>query len=121
MNYPLLLLCLLLAFACTKQSVAAAEPVVDIDGEKLVAGTKYYILPVFRGRGGGITMARNKTSCPLAVVQDRLELSKGLPLTFTPAVDNKKGILGFILRMTGLEHCLLVMHCSLLKSSSRKL
>ncbi|KAH8482991.1 hypothetical protein H0E87_027674 [Populus deltoides] len=94
MNYPMLLLCLLLlAFACTKQSIAAAEPVLDIDGEKLVAGTKYYILPVFRGRGGGITMASNKTSCPLAVVQDRLEVSKGLPLTFTPAADDKKGVI----------------------------
>jgi hypothetical protein len=67
--------------------------VLDIDGEKLVAGTKYYILPVFRGRGGGITMASNKTSCPLAVVQDRLEVSKGLPLTFTPAADDKKGVI----------------------------
>ena len=64
---------------------AAPDPVLDIEGKQLRSGVDYYILPVIRGRGGGLTVAsvRNKT-CPLDVVQDKLEVSHGLPLTFTP-------------------------------------
>ncbi|KAJ7975453.1 Kunitz trypsin inhibitor [Quillaja saponaria] len=73
---------LLFAFI-TKPLIAAAEPVLDTDGEQLQWGVKYYILPVFRGRGGGLTLADSKY-CPLNVVQEHSELSNGLPLTFTP-------------------------------------
>ena len=53
----------------------APDPVLDIEGKELRSGVDYYILPVFRGRGGGLTLASvgNKT-CPLDVVQDRLEV-----------------------------------------------
>jgi hypothetical protein len=34
---------------------AAPDPVLDIAGEKLRTGVGYYILPVIRGRGGGLT------------------------------------------------------------------
>ncbi|KAJ4828765.1 hypothetical protein Tsubulata_035421 [Turnera subulata] len=74
---------------------AAEEPeaVRDLNGDKLRAGIDYYILPVVRGRGGGLTMgSRGKQTCPLDVVQDRYEVSKGLPLTFTP-VNPKKGVI----------------------------
>ncbi|XVF30310.1 hypothetical protein REPUB_Repub16aG0045700 [Reevesia pubescens] len=73
---------------------AAPDPVLDITGKKLRTGTNYYILPVFRGRGGGLTLAsstRNET-CPLDVVQEQLEVSNGLPLTFSP-VNIKKGVI----------------------------
>ncbi|KAJ0247876.1 Kunitz trypsin inhibitor 5 [Hirschfeldia incana] len=65
---------------------AAVEPVTDIYGQRLTSGTKYYILPVVRGRGGGLTMskAENKT-CPKSVIQEQFEVSNGLPLTFSPS------------------------------------
>ncbi|CAF2109209.1 unnamed protein product [Brassica oleracea] len=69
---------------------AAVEPVTDIYGQRLRAGTKYYILPVVRGRGGGLTMskAENKT-CPKSVIQERFEVSNGMPLTFSPSDKSK--------------------------------
>ena len=51
--------------------------VLDISGKRLQKGVNYYILPVIRGRGGGLTLAdpRNKT-CPLDVVQEHFEASQ---------------------------------------------
>ncbi|XP_073279856.1 kunitz trypsin inhibitor 5-like [Primulina huaijiensis] len=76
-------------------------PVVDLAGNNLREGTRYYILPLIRGRGGGVTLSstRNKT-CPLSVVQAPFELQNGLPLTFSP-VKSEKG--GFIRESTDLN------------------
>ncbi|XP_020213156.1 kunitz trypsin inhibitor 2 [Cajanus cajan] len=66
---------------------AAPEPVLDTSGQKLITGVKYYILPVTRGKGGGLTVAStsaNNDTCPLFVVQEKLEVLKGTPVTFTP-------------------------------------
>ncbi|KAL8241173.1 hypothetical protein R6Q59_014528 [Mikania micrantha] len=86
---------MLLLFSTISLSLAqpSPDPVRDIDGNLLRSGTEYYILPVFRGMGGGVTLAstRNET-CPLDVVQAALEVDNGLPLTFTP-VDPKKGVI----------------------------
>ncbi|XP_024977526.1 kunitz trypsin inhibitor 2-like [Cynara cardunculus var. scolymus] len=69
------------------------DPVLDIDGNLVRSGTDYYILPVFRGMGGGVTLASTRNeSCPLDVVQEPQEVDNGLPLTFTP-VDPKKGVI----------------------------
>ncbi|GMN18987.1 hypothetical protein TIFTF001_042797, partial [Ficus carica] len=53
---------------------SSAATVLDISGKRLRKGVDYYILPVIRGRGGGLKLAnaRNKT-CPLDVVQDQFE------------------------------------------------
>ncbi|XP_021810339.1 kunitz trypsin inhibitor 2-like [Prunus avium] len=96
MSLRLALCFLLLAFSAKPWSVAAdaaPSPVLDITGKKLRTGTNYYILPVIRGRGGGLTLAStsNTTSCPLDVVQEQHEVSNGLPLTFSP-VNPKKGV-----------------------------
>ncbi|KAI9198171.1 hypothetical protein LWI28_011315 [Acer negundo] len=72
---------------------ASPDPVLDIAGKKLRTGTDYYILPVFRGRGGGLTLASTgNETCPLDVVQERHELENGLPVTFSP-VNIKKGVI----------------------------
>ncbi|KAK1556744.1 hypothetical protein Q3G72_011238 [Acer saccharum] len=72
---------------------ASPDPVLDITGKKLRAGTDYYILPVFRGRGGGLTLASTgNETCPLDVVQERHEVENGLPITFSP-VNIKKGVI----------------------------
>ncbi|KAJ4823948.1 hypothetical protein Tsubulata_016429 [Turnera subulata] len=96
MKAALLILPFLLFALATKPLLgeAAEEPeaVRDTNGEKLRAGAAYYILPVFHGRGGGLTMgSRGKKTCPLDVVQERYEASKGLPLIFTP-VNPKKAV-----------------------------
>ncbi|KAI9198508.1 hypothetical protein LWI28_017073 [Acer negundo] len=71
---------------------ASTDPVLDIAGEKLRTGTDYYILPVVRGRGGGLTLASTgNENCPLDVVQERHEVENGLPVTFSP-VNIKKGV-----------------------------
>ncbi|XP_022743286.1 kunitz trypsin inhibitor 2-like [Durio zibethinus] len=68
------------------------DPVLDISGQELRTGTDYYILPVIRGRGGGLTLASTgNETCPLDVVQEQHEVSNGLPLTFSP-VNVKKGV-----------------------------
>ncbi|KAL6319758.1 hypothetical protein AAG906_036816 [Vitis piasezkii] len=69
---------LLIALAVKPFSVAAEsapDPVLDTEGKKLRSGVDYYILPVFRGRGGGLTLASTgNESCPLDVVQEQQEL-----------------------------------------------
>ena len=71
---------------------ASPEAVLDIDGKKLRAGVNYYILPVFRGRGGGLTLGNLQSEkCPLNVVQEQLEVMNGFPTTFHP-VNPKKGV-----------------------------
>ncbi|KAK2642909.1 hypothetical protein Ddye_024672 [Dipteronia dyeriana] len=72
---------------------AAPDVVLDIARQKLHTGTNYYILPVIRGRGGGLTLASTgKETCPLDVVQERSEVEIGLPLTFSP-VNITKGVI----------------------------
>ncbi|PIA35406.1 hypothetical protein AQUCO_03500053v1 [Aquilegia coerulea] len=67
-----------LAFAATGTTL------LDLDGKKLQSNTNYYILPVIRGRGGGLALAQRNKSCPYYVAQENSELSNGLPLKFLP-------------------------------------
>ncbi|CAI0544537.1 unnamed protein product [Linum tenue] len=73
-------------------SATSAVPVTDVDGAPLLSGLNYFILPSVSGNGGGVTLAQTNTKehCPLSVVQDRHELSKGLPAVFLP-VNTKLG------------------------------
>ncbi|KAJ8618595.1 hypothetical protein MRB53_014781 [Persea americana] len=60
----------------------AQTTVLDIDGQKLQPNVEYYILPVIRGSGGGLTLANRNGSCPSNVAQVNNEVSNGLPLKF---------------------------------------
>ncbi|XP_006441460.2 kunitz trypsin inhibitor 2 [Citrus clementina] len=89
-------LILLLAFTATPLPVkgnAQPDPVLDISGKQLRAGSKYYILPVTKVRGGGLTLAgrSNNKTCPLDVVQEQHSFKNGFPVTFSP-VNPKKGV-----------------------------
>jgi hypothetical protein len=92
-----------LAFIC--KTIAAPEPVLDISGNKVTTGVKYYILPVFRGRGGGLTVTNvnnlnsGNNTCPLYVLQEKLEVKNGQTVTFTPYNTNQ----GVILTSTDLN------------------
>ncbi|KAI3949890.1 hypothetical protein MKW92_003913 [Papaver armeniacum] len=61
-----------------------------VHGKALRTGVEYYILPVIRGRGGGLALEKklNGSQCPLEAVQEQAEVSNGLPVTFT-SVDPK--------------------------------
>ncbi|KAL3642251.1 hypothetical protein CASFOL_013066 [Castilleja foliolosa] len=87
--HHLLVLCLITLCSATPEN---PSPVHDIAGKNVLAGVDYYILPVIRSRGGGLTLAAtgNKT-CPLNVVQEQHEVENGFPVTFRP-VDPKKGV-----------------------------
>lgn len=80
------LLILSFSFTLFTSTKGASDPVLDTTGKKLLYGVDYYILPVIRGRGGGVTMGqRNEnTTCPLDVIQEQHEVSNGLPLRFSP-------------------------------------
>jgi hypothetical protein len=85
-----------LAFIC--KTIAAPEPVLDISGNKVTTGVKYYILPVFRGKGGGLTVTNvnnlnsGNNTCPLYVLQEKLEVKNGQGVTFTP-YNTKQGVI----------------------------
>ncbi|KAE8692806.1 putative Kunitz family trypsin and protease inhibitor protein [Hibiscus syriacus] len=89
-----------LAFLLFSSTIVADQPnaVLDVSGQELLTGTDYYVLPVIRGRGGGLTLgsatnADPNTGCPLVVVQEQLEVSSGLPLYFSPVnVEQQGGI-----------------------------
>nr|KAJ0221691.1 hypothetical protein LSAT_V11C200091470 [Lactuca sativa] len=86
---------LLLLFSTISLSMGQPSPnqLRDLDGNLVRSGTKYYILHVIRGMGGGLIPASTRNeSCPLDVVQANQEVNNGLPLTFTP-VNPKKGVI----------------------------
>ncbi|KAI4297217.1 hypothetical protein L6164_037112 [Bauhinia variegata] len=77
-----LIFTLFLIFALnTKIPSATAEFVTDTDDRLLINGGTYYILPSFRGMGGGLGLTTTGTeTCPLTVAQDPNEASHGLPV-----------------------------------------
>ncbi|KAL5081257.1 hypothetical protein RYX36_009678 [Vicia faba] len=82
--------------AFIRKTIAAPEPVLDISGEKVTTGVKYYILLVIRGNDGGLEDANvsnlnsNNDTCPLYVFQEKLEVKNGGVVTFTPYNANKE-------------------------------
>ncbi|CAI9114619.1 OLC1v1015377C1 [Oldenlandia corymbosa var. corymbosa] len=75
-----------------QQQQQQPDPVLDIDGKPLRTSGKYYILPVIRGRGGGLTLSSSDNlTCPLFVAQDPFEVNFGLPVIFSPAKPTKGG------------------------------
>ncbi|KAM3322463.1 kunitz trypsin inhibitor 5 [Capsicum chacoense] len=74
-------------------SAASTAPVLDINGDKVQAGPNYFILPVIRGRGGGLypSNVKQTNTCPRDIIQEANEVQQGLPVVFT-RVDAKKGV-----------------------------
>ncbi|KAI7745292.1 hypothetical protein M8C21_017213 [Ambrosia artemisiifolia] len=93
-------------------SSAQVPPVVlDLDRNFVRSDRSYYILPLIRGRGGGITLTptTSNQTCPLDVAQENNEVSNGLPLTFIPINTNKNGIIrestDLNIRFSGAKTC----------------
>ncbi|TKY45594.1 Kunitz-type trypsin inhibitor KTI1 [Spatholobus suberectus] len=73
---------LLSAFTSYLPSATTAF-VLDTDGDPLLNGGTYYVLPVIRGKGGGNrTSKTGNETCPLTVVQSPLD--KGYDKNFIP-------------------------------------
>ncbi|KAI4299777.1 hypothetical protein L6164_033204 [Bauhinia variegata] len=68
---------LFLLFAFNRKLPSAtAQVVVDTNGDYVRNGGRYYLLPAFRGHGGGLRFAKlGNETCPLSVVQDPNEFS----------------------------------------------
>ncbi|XP_010536414.1 PREDICTED: miraculin-like [Tarenaya hassleriana] len=63
---------------------ATGTAVRDVDGDLLRPGVGYYVLPVLRGHGGGLTLAgRGSELCPLDIVQENSEVDDGIPVKFS--------------------------------------
>lgn len=68
-------------------TASVVDVIYDSAGNKLLKGVPYYVLPLLRGTGGGLTLSGNiNNTCPLAVTQEPFELSYGVPFIVTPIV-----------------------------------
>ncbi|VVA95139.1 unnamed protein product [Arabis nemorensis] len=74
-------------------TASALTPVLDTDGDIIFHG-RYYVLPVFRGQGGGVTLTNpNFRPCPRGhIVQEKSEVENGIPVRFS----NWKPRVGFV-------------------------
>ncbi|MCD7453918.1 hypothetical protein HAX54_022674 [Datura stramonium] len=72
---------------------SSQSPVLDINGDEVQAGPNYFVLPVIRGRGGGLTPfnVKQNNTCPRDIMQWADEDEEGLPVVFT-RVDAEKGV-----------------------------
>ncbi|XP_010693620.2 kunitz-type trypsin inhibitor alpha chain [Beta vulgaris subsp. vulgaris] len=74
---------LLLIFSALSISIAS---ILDTDGEPLVNGGQYYIIPQSAGiMGRGLTLISkpDASPCPLHITRDKDETSLGIPVTIT--------------------------------------
>ncbi|KAJ6792066.1 putative alpha-amylase/subtilisin inhibitor [Iris pallida] len=85
-----LLLLLLLPLASAATNTSTSTIVRDVEGKPLRRSHEYYILPVIRGRGGGLTLSQRNNTCPFYVTQESDETSSGLPLIFSPVYPRDK-------------------------------
>lgn len=64
-------------------AASAYAAVLDIDGDMMFHGS-YYVLPVIRGQGGGVTLeGRGGQLCPFDIVQESSEVEEGIPVKFS--------------------------------------
>lgn len=65
-----------------------AKQVKDTNGNPILPGSRYLILPAFRSAdGGGISLGRTtaNSECPVTIQQDYFEVVTGLPVKFSIA------------------------------------
>ncbi|CAI8593515.1 unnamed protein product [Vicia faba] len=66
-------------------SINFVEQVLDVNGNPIFPGGRYYILPAIRGPpGGGLRLAKTGNSeCEVTVLQDHHQVITGLPVKFS--------------------------------------
>ncbi|CAH8359358.1 unnamed protein product [Eruca vesicaria subsp. sativa] len=76
----------------------AGRPVLDTDGDFILDGGSYYVLPIFSG--GGLTLSpRGGNQCPLYIGQEDSDVNRGIPVKFS----NPKSRFGFVLESVNLN------------------
>lgn len=70
---------------------AGADPaaVLDTSGQPLLRGVEYYIKPAVAGDGGNFTLVDRNGSCPFYVGQENANSSGGIPVTFSPHLEEE--------------------------------
>ncbi|KAJ1431306.1 Proteinase inhibitor I3, Kunitz legume [Sesbania bispinosa] len=65
-------------------ALSEIEQVVDVNGNPIFPGGRFYIVSAIRGPGGGgVTLGQTGDStCPVSVVQERFDVMRGLPVKF---------------------------------------
>ncbi|CAA7043116.1 unnamed protein product [Microthlaspi erraticum] len=78
---------LLLALTAVLAATASdfkPDPILDTDGNTVVGGHSYYLIPAVPGKGGGLGLAgRGDKKCPLDIVQESSEENNGIPVRFS--------------------------------------
>ncbi|KAF2600839.1 hypothetical protein F2Q68_00008246 [Brassica cretica] len=70
---------LLVLAAVLATTANAGGPVLDTDGDFILDGGSYYVLPIFSG--GGLTLSpRGGNQCPLYIGQEYSDVNRGIPL-----------------------------------------
>ncbi|PWA71509.1 proteinase inhibitor I3 [Artemisia annua] len=65
----------------------SSNVIYDSSGNKLLRGIPYYIIPLLRGSGGGLTLTQTKkNTCPLNVTQEPFDVNHGVPFIFNPII-----------------------------------
>ncbi|XP_058773575.1 kunitz type trypsin inhibitor 106-like [Vicia villosa] len=77
-------LVLWLFMATTDLAQSENEPVIDTKGNPVESGKEYYIQTPLTDIGGRFTLINRNGSCPLYVGQENTDLTKGLPVIFSP-------------------------------------
>ncbi|KAG2321829.1 hypothetical protein Bca52824_015042 [Brassica carinata] len=79
-------------------TVNAGGPVLDTDGDFILDGGSYYVLPIFSG--GGLTLTpRGGTQYPLYIGQEYSDVNRGIPVIFS----NCRSEFGFVLESVNLN------------------
>nr|AFK36436.1 unknown [Lotus japonicus] len=96
---PLSLCFLFFAFISTKLPTAFSpndvEQVLDVNGDSIFPGGRYYIRPAIRGPpGGGVRLGKTGDSdCPVTALQEYSEVKNGIPVRFRIAAEVSTGII----------------------------
>ncbi|KAJ1417268.1 Proteinase inhibitor I3, Kunitz legume [Sesbania bispinosa] len=105
---PALLLTLsFLFFAFTTNlplALSEIEQVVDINGNPVFPGGRFYIVSAIRGGGGGgVNLGQiGGSTCPVTVVQEQIDVFRGLPVHFkVPGISPGPGMI--FTNVTGLN------------------
>ena len=79
-----------MAISAIAQSSNDSSPaVLDTTGQALERGVEYYIKPAITDNGGRFTLINRNDSCPLYVGLENVSGLDGLPVTFTPFVEEE--------------------------------
>ncbi|KAI3730974.1 hypothetical protein L1987_62156 [Smallanthus sonchifolius] len=80
----------LFIFIVTHSLLSTASDIIyDTAGNKLLKGVPYYITPLLRGTGGGLTLSQDsKDACPLDVTQEPFQLNYGVSTSKDAAAAN---------------------------------